>query len=114
MKPYDDIDIQAVRWINRDGKVFWAVEVLVTEYEGGNPIYLRAKNLISGKHFRNIGRMILKAAGYEVHDNYSDFIRDGYICGNFVDGTKQTALDSLKRTWICNDGTIPDIRAVAI
>jgi hypothetical protein len=113
LKSWTEADISAVRWINKEGKTYWAVEVAVTEKSGDSPTWIRANRLIAGKHFRNIGRMILAAAGFDVPEYYSDFL-DSEICGNFTDGTKKEALKSLRHTWTCYDGTIPKIKQVKI
>ena len=110
LKQYNEADILAIRWINKEGKTFWAVEVQLSEYEGGETIYLRAKNLISGKHYRNIGRLLLKAAGYEVYDNYSHFLEYGDICGNFLNGTKREALSHIKSAWYYRFGEKRKVR----
>jgi len=114
LKTYNEADIEAVRFVNKQDKAFYAVEVQLTEKEGDAPIYYRANKLISGKNFRNVGRLILKAAGYDVEDNYSDFRAYAPMCGNFIDGTKKEALDALRRTWECWNGSKPNIQIVEI
>ena len=114
LKQYNEAEINAVRWINKEGKALWAVEVTVTHEKGGKPTYYRADKLVSGMNFRNIGRLIMKIAGYEVEDRYTDFRKYAPMCGNFVDGTKREALESIKKTWTCWNGSTPDIQTISL
>ncbi|MCL2837750.1 MAG: hypothetical protein FWE04_01600 [Oscillospiraceae bacterium] len=114
-KYYHDFEVLAARWFDKKGVAHWGVEVQVNHEEYGKPTYLRADRLVSGKNFRNIGRIIMEAAGYDVPRTYKELIAREWVCGNFIDyPTKREALAELRKTWTAWDGSKPDIRIVEL
>jgi hypothetical protein len=101
LKAFYEAEINAISFVDEDGMINFAVEVTV--YSGNSLLRLRAKQFFKkGENFWNIGRQMMKKAGFAVQEKTADFFNHNLVSGGIVkrerrDGeTPETYLD---RTW---------------